>query len=386
MPRIDLIQPRGGTAAEWTSVNPVLADQEYGYETDTLKHKYGDGVTAWNDLPYASDGSGIQDLEDVIAQDPIATSKPQFQGNAQVGTTNDGVLEFGNNGAQIRNSTKDLFIEHPQSVIFKIDSLSSYPALFSPTNYNASTNTPPLSNTDTFRKFVIYYVSVAGTQDFGAGNITFEVGDYVINNGSVWTKFIDNNQSGTQNLQEVTDVGATTTNNTSIQGVLTVGDGSDAIINLNDGQNGKLAADGTTFEIVHDIAIQFDAPLVTVNPPTVDESVSTKKYVDDAISNRTETATYSATSTAVTTLDCDTFDSRYQILTVNTDIQWSNTPASGESFVKTLEVIGAFSLSFSTSTKIIGTYVDDGTTVNIITINFANYPTVGLRTTVMINS
>jgi len=113
-----------------------------------------------------------------------------------------------------------------------------------------------------------------------------------------------------------------------------------------------------------------------------DNTYVQKIYVDDAT---TEIATYSATSTTVTTLDCDAFDSIYQILTTNTDIQWSNTPASGESFVKTLEVIGAFSLTFTTSTKVIGTYVDDGTTVNIITVNFANYPTVGLRTTVMIN-
>jgi len=99
-----------------------------------------------------------------------------------------------------------------------------------------------------------------------------------------------------------------------------------------------------------------------------------------------ETAIYSATSTAITTLDCDTFDSRYQILTANTDIQWTNTPASGESFVKNLEVVSTAteSLAFSTATKIIGSFVSDGTTVNLITVNFANYPTLGLRITVLI--
>jgi len=99
-----------------------------------------------------------------------------------------------------------------------------------------------------------------------------------------------------------------------------------------------------------------------------------------------ETAIYSATSTAITTLDCDTFDSRYQILTANTDIQWTNTPASGESFVKNLEVVSTAteSLAFSTATKIIGSFVSDGTTVNLITVNFANYPTLGLIITVLI--
>lgn len=54
------IQQRRGTAAEWTSINPVLADGEEGLEKDTLKTKWGNGVTAWNSLPYVS-GSGLSD-------------------------------------------------------------------------------------------------------------------------------------------------------------------------------------------------------------------------------------------------------------------------------------------------------------------------------------
>jgi hypothetical protein len=53
--------------------------------------------------------------------------------------------------------------------------------------WDASTNTPTLTdgvgNTgDTYR------VSVAGTQNLGSGNISFEVGDYVIYNGTEWEK------------------------------------------------------------------------------------------------------------------------------------------------------------------------------------------------------
>lgn len=58
MPRQDLIQVRAGTAAEWASVNPVLALAEPGYETDTNKLKYGDGVSAWTALPYITGGGG----------------------------------------------------------------------------------------------------------------------------------------------------------------------------------------------------------------------------------------------------------------------------------------------------------------------------------------
>lgn len=43
---------RRGTAAQWTTANPVLLDGEPGRETDTGKWKIGDGVTRYNDLPY----------------------------------------------------------------------------------------------------------------------------------------------------------------------------------------------------------------------------------------------------------------------------------------------------------------------------------------------
>lgn len=45
---------RNDTAANWTSKNPVLLKGELGIESDTRKFKFGDGVTAWNTLPYAS--------------------------------------------------------------------------------------------------------------------------------------------------------------------------------------------------------------------------------------------------------------------------------------------------------------------------------------------
>lgn len=58
--------------------------------------------------------------------------------------------------------------------------------------YNASTNTPTLANGAGNADEAIgnvYRVTVAGTVDFGAGNITFEVGDYVIlNSDKIWEK------------------------------------------------------------------------------------------------------------------------------------------------------------------------------------------------------
>ena len=53
MPAETIIKLRRGTAAEWTSANPVLAAGEMGVESNTNKSKFGDGTTAWNLLPYS---------------------------------------------------------------------------------------------------------------------------------------------------------------------------------------------------------------------------------------------------------------------------------------------------------------------------------------------
>lgn len=45
---------RNDTAARWTANNPVLGKGEMGIEGDTKKFKFGDGTTAWNNLPYGT--------------------------------------------------------------------------------------------------------------------------------------------------------------------------------------------------------------------------------------------------------------------------------------------------------------------------------------------
>jgi hypothetical protein len=51
------IKVRRDTALNWTNNNPTLALGEIAYETDTLKLKFGNGSTAWNNLTYATSGS-----------------------------------------------------------------------------------------------------------------------------------------------------------------------------------------------------------------------------------------------------------------------------------------------------------------------------------------
>ena len=51
------IKLRRDTAANWTTSNPILAQGETGFETDTRMVKLGDGATHWVDLKYAVTGN-----------------------------------------------------------------------------------------------------------------------------------------------------------------------------------------------------------------------------------------------------------------------------------------------------------------------------------------
>lgn len=62
--------------------------------------------------------------------------------------------------------------------------------------WNATTNTPALSNSTIEASGHFYIVSVAGNVNFGAGSISFDVGDWVISNGTVWGK-VDNSDAVT---------------------------------------------------------------------------------------------------------------------------------------------------------------------------------------------
>lgn len=78
------IQQKHGTAAEWASENPVLMAWEFGIETDTRRGKIGDGVTAWNSLPYAFRtyddfvGSGSTAAAGLVPEPPDTIGSSKF--------------------------------------------------------------------------------------------------------------------------------------------------------------------------------------------------------------------------------------------------------------------------------------------------------------------
>lgn len=52
-------QIRRDTSGKWASANPILGSGEPALEIDTRRIKYGDGITAWNNLPYFGVGPTI---------------------------------------------------------------------------------------------------------------------------------------------------------------------------------------------------------------------------------------------------------------------------------------------------------------------------------------
>ena len=70
------LQLRADTAANWTSVNPILLANELGRETDTGKIKIGNGTSTWTSLAYQPFGGQITNA-DIAANAEIAVSKLQ---------------------------------------------------------------------------------------------------------------------------------------------------------------------------------------------------------------------------------------------------------------------------------------------------------------------
>ena len=86
------IQVRGGTAAQWTSANPILAHRELAAETDTFKMKMGDGVTPWTGLPYAFSFITVGDASETARGMVEAATLAEMIAGTDVGAT--GALLF----------------------------------------------------------------------------------------------------------------------------------------------------------------------------------------------------------------------------------------------------------------------------------------------------
>jgi hypothetical protein len=97
-------------------------------------------------------------------------------------------------------------------------------------------------------------------------------------------------------------------------------------------------------------------------------------------------AVYNATMTGTVDLDLTTFNHYYGILTGNTTLTVSNTPASAKGGERLLYLSStvAETLTLPIEWKVLGEFVNDGS-INKIAIAFTNFPTVGLVVSAYIN-
>lgn len=95
------LQIRHDEAADWTTRNPILAQGEYGLESDTFLIKIGDGVTPWRDLRYLNKldaryfktmNDGSLTFSDSFAQD-ITNIIANAGGNVKIVIADDPVEE-----------------------------------------------------------------------------------------------------------------------------------------------------------------------------------------------------------------------------------------------------------------------------------------------------
>lgn len=189
------IQLRRDTAANWTSVDPVLAPGELGVETDTGRVKLGNGIDAWTVLPYSFETGGLSsDIVDALnaanapdLSNPFATMADVGGGgdvtkvgtpvNNQVGVwTGDGTIE-GDTNLTFDTSTDTLttVLITATTVTANLTGNISGNAATVTTNANLTGDVTSIGNATTIANGAVDIVmlSASGTPD----NTTFLRGD-----------------------------------------------------------------------------------------------------------------------------------------------------------------------------------------------------------------
>lgn len=62
---------KGATAQAWYDSNPILRQDEPGWERDTGKLKIGTGIDPWRDLPYVGDSDGSGGGDDFVTEEEL---------------------------------------------------------------------------------------------------------------------------------------------------------------------------------------------------------------------------------------------------------------------------------------------------------------------------
>jgi hypothetical protein len=158
---------RKGSSGDWVFQNPVLSEGEPGFETDTKRLKFGDGITEWNSLPYFHVDGG--ELGVVTTPTPTRTPTPTATPTATVTQTS--------TATPVSTATAT-----------PTPTAAPYTLYLSPTGNNNTTtvNQSPFSGGGNSYNFngTSSYLSVSADQNWalGTGDFTFEWFQYQTDN------------------------------------------------------------------------------------------------------------------------------------------------------------------------------------------------------------
>lgn len=282
------IQIRNDTKNNWTTQNPVLLKGEMGVETDTRKFKFGDGVSDWTTLEYASATGAI-----IMNKAPTPTDSGYDVGAMWVDTAaNKAYLLFNNTTNQA--VWKQLVTPDDLSDLGAGDMLKSQFAN-NPKAEQGYVNAAIVADTAN----AITGTLTAGSKTFnGSANVTVTADDLGALT-AVPSEYVKNTDYGTAETGGVVKSTAKGTDTVTIgaDGTMTIGKASEAVAadtatTLATGRTISVAGDATGTSPVFDGSANVTIPLVLANSGVVagtftKVTVDAKGRVTEGVANLT---------------------------------------------------------------------------------------------------
>lgn len=282
------IQIRNDTKNNWTTQNPVLLKGEMGVETDTRKFKFGDGVSDWKTLEYASATGAI-----IMNKTPTPTDSGYDVGAMWTDTAaNKAYLLFNNTTNQA--VWKQLVTPDDLSDLGAGDMLKSQFAN-NPKAEQGYVNAAIVADTANATKGTL----TAGSKTFnGSANVTVTADDLGALT-AVPSEYVKNTDYGTAETGGVVKSTAKGTDTVTIgaDGTMTIGKASEAVAAdtataLATGRTISVAGDATGTSPVFDGSANVTIPLVLANSGVVagtftKVTVDAKGRVTEGVANLT---------------------------------------------------------------------------------------------------
>ena len=282
------IQIRNDTKNNWTTQNPVLLKGEMGVETDTRKFKFGDGVSDWKTLEYASATGAI-----IMNKAPTPTDSGYDVGAMWVDTAaNKAYLLFNNTTNQA--VWKQLVTPDDLSDLGAGDMLKSQFAN-NPKAEQGYVSAAIVADTANATTGTL----TAGSKTFnGSANVTVTADDLGALT-AVPSEYVKNTDYGTAETGGVVKSTAKGTDTVTIgaDGTMTIGKASEAVAadtatTLATGRTISVAGDATGTSPVFDGSANVTIPLVLANSGVVagtftKVTVDAKGRVTEGVANLT---------------------------------------------------------------------------------------------------